>query len=80
MRLARFPRINFSHLPTPLEPMENLSRLLGSLNLWVKRDDCTGLAGQCNDLGLKIDRVVHGTGSTGTQALFGYRSLFGTAG
>ena len=26
------------------------------------------LVGQCNDLGLTVDRIVHGTGSTGTQA------------
>jgi L-cysteate sulfo-lyase len=48
MHLARFPRLRFAHLPTPLEPMENLSRLLGGPNLWVKRDDCTGLAGGGN--------------------------------
>lgn len=44
MHLARFPRLHFAHLPTPLEPMENLTRLLGGPTLWVKRDDCTGLA------------------------------------
>ncbi|MDX1541516.1 MAG: D-cysteine desulfhydrase [Geminicoccaceae bacterium] len=31
-------------MPTPLERMDNLSRLLGGPTLWVKRDDCTGLA------------------------------------
>jgi L-cysteate sulfo-lyase len=44
MHLARFPRIRFAHLPTPLEPMPNLTRLLGGPQLYVKRDDCTGLA------------------------------------
>ena len=48
MNLARFPRIRLGHLPTPLEPMENLSKHLapagGGPNLWVKRDDCTGLS------------------------------------
>lgn len=44
MHLARYPRLRFAHLPTPLEPMENLSKLLGGPNLWIKRDDCTGLA------------------------------------
>jgi L-cysteate sulfo-lyase len=44
MHLARFPRVRFAHLPTPLEPMPNLSRLLGGPQLYVKRDDCTGLA------------------------------------
>ena len=42
--LARFPRIRLGHLPTPLEPMENLSRALGGPRLWIKRDDCTGLS------------------------------------
>jgi L-cysteate sulfo-lyase len=44
MHLARFPRVRFAHLPTPLEPMPNLTRLLGGPSLYVKRDDCTGLA------------------------------------
>ena len=48
MHLSRFPRLHFAHLPTPLEPMPRLSKLLGGPNLWVKRDDCTGLAGGGN--------------------------------
>ena len=44
MNLARFPRIRCGHFPTPLEPMENLSRHLGGPKLWIKRDDCTGLS------------------------------------
>jgi L-cysteate sulfo-lyase len=44
MHLARFPRVRFAHLPTPLEPMPNLTKLLGGPSLFVKRDDCTGLA------------------------------------
>ncbi len=37
----RFP---LGHLPTPLEPMVRLSETLGGPELWVKRDDQTGLA------------------------------------
>lgn len=48
MHLSRFPRLNFAHLSTPLEPMKNLSKALGGPNLWIKRDDCTGLAGGGN--------------------------------
>lgn len=44
MHLSRFPRVRLGHLPTPLEPMDNLSRLLGGPRLWIKRDDCTGLS------------------------------------
>jgi L-cysteate sulfo-lyase len=44
MHLSRFPRVRLGHLHTPLEPMAALSRALGGPNLFVKRDDCTGLA------------------------------------
>ena len=44
MNLSRFPRLRFAHLPTPLEPMDNLSKALGGPRLWIKRDDCTGLS------------------------------------
>lgn len=44
MHLSRFPRLHFAHLPTPLEPMPRLSEALGGPNLWIKRDDCTGLS------------------------------------
>lgn len=47
MHLARFPRVRLAHLPTPLEPLPRLSEALG-VELWIKRDDCTGLAGGGN--------------------------------
>lgn len=47
MHLARFPRVRLAHLPTPLEPLPRLSEELG-VELWIKRDDCTGLAGGGN--------------------------------
>ena len=48
MLLSRFPRLHFAHLPTPLEFMPRLSTEIGNCNLWIKRDDCTGLAGGGN--------------------------------
>ncbi len=44
MHLSRFPRVSLAHLPTPLEFLPNLSADLGGPRIWVKRDDCTGLA------------------------------------
>ena len=44
MHLARFPRVNLAHLPTPLEYLPRLSLELGGPNIYIKRDDCTGLA------------------------------------
>lgn len=37
-------RTPLGHLPTPLEYLPRLTRELGGPNIWVKRDDCTGLA------------------------------------
>ena len=42
--LGAFPRVALAHRPTPLESMPNLSRAVGVEGLFVKRDDCTGLA------------------------------------
>ena len=41
--VARFPRVRLGHAPTPLEPAPRLGAALG-IELWIKRDDCTGLA------------------------------------
>jgi len=44
MQLTEFPRVALAHLPTPLEFMPRLSEHLGGPEIYVKRDDCTGLA------------------------------------
>ncbi len=41
--IDRFPRIRLGHVPTPLDAAPNLGAALG-IELWIKRDDCTGLA------------------------------------
>jgi len=48
MNLARFPRRRYTPHPTPLEPLVHLSRYLGGPEIWIKRDDLTGLAGGGN--------------------------------
>lgn len=40
----RFPRVALCHQPTPIEPMLRLTEHLGGPRLFIKRDDCTGLA------------------------------------
>jgi L-cysteate sulfo-lyase len=42
--LEQFPRVPLAHLPTPLEHLPRLSAELGGPQIYVKRDDCTGLA------------------------------------
>ena len=42
--IDRKRRVSLVHAPTPLEPLKGLTRLLGGPDIWIKRDDCTGLA------------------------------------
>ncbi|MDG2522910.1 D-cysteine desulfhydrase [Caulobacter segnis] len=44
MNLAKFARRRYTPAPTPLEAMPRLSAALGGPNLFIKRDDLTGLA------------------------------------
>jgi len=41
--LAGLPRVALGHWPTPLVPLRRLGQSLG-IDLWLKRDDCSGLA------------------------------------
>jgi len=38
------PRLRFANLPTPIEALPRLTNALGGPQIWVKRDDLTGLA------------------------------------
>lgn len=42
--ISGLPRIRLANLPTPLEEMPRLSKVLGGPKIWIKRDDLTGLA------------------------------------
>ena len=44
MHLARFPRIRLGHMNTPLELLPRLTEALDGPEIWIKRDDCTGLS------------------------------------
>jgi L-cysteate sulfo-lyase len=44
MHLPDFPRFPLVHATTPLEPLERVRQHLGGPRLYIKRDDCTGLA------------------------------------
>jgi D-cysteine desulfhydrase family pyridoxal phosphate-dependent enzyme len=43
-RIDALPRVRLAHLPTPLERCPRLGEALGGIDLWIKRDDLTGLA------------------------------------
>jgi L-cysteate sulfo-lyase len=44
LTLSEFPRISLGQLNTPLDPLPRLSKFLGGPPIYMKRDDCTGLA------------------------------------
>lgn len=48
MLLAKFPRRRYTHAPTPIEKLENLTKLLDGPNIYIKRDDLLGLSGGGN--------------------------------
>lgn len=71
MHLSKFPRVRLGHLNTPLEPMSRLSEHLGGPRLYIKRDDCTGLATGGNKTRklefLMADALVKGADTVITQ-------------
>jgi D-cysteine desulfhydrase family pyridoxal phosphate-dependent enzyme len=44
MNFLNLPRIRLAHLPTPLQELPGLTKLLGGPKIYIKRDDLTGLA------------------------------------
>ena len=56
-----FPRVHLGHTPTPLELLKNISAEFGT-NVWIKRDDCTGLAfggNKTRQLDFYIGQALH---------------------
>jgi L-cysteate sulfo-lyase len=71
VHFSRFPRVRLAHLPTPFEPMDRLSALLGGPRIWIKRDDCTGLSSGGNKTRklefLMADALAQGSDTVITQ-------------
>ncbi len=63
-----FQRLNFAHLPTPVEELPRLSEFLGGPRLLVKRDDQTGLAFGGNKT-RKLEFLVAEAQAQGAQML-----------
>jgi len=62
------PRLNFAHLPTPVEAQPRLSQALGGPRLLIKRDDLTGLAFGGNKT-RKLEFLVAEARDQGAQTL-----------
>jgi len=63
----QIPRIEITHVPTPLEHAPRLSEDLGC-RLYIKRDDCTGLAVGGNKT-RKLEYLLADAGSEGADTL-----------
>ena len=46
--LSAFPKVELAQLPTPIHPLANFGRDIGASEIWIKRDDLTGLEGGGN--------------------------------
>ena len=42
--IENFKRVSLGHFPTPVEHLKSISDYLGGPQIFIKRDDCTGLA------------------------------------
>ncbi len=67
-RLEKLPRFPLALLPTPIQPLDNLGQTLGGQNLWMKRDDLTGLEGGGNKT-RKLEYLVGDALATGADML-----------
>jgi 1-aminocyclopropane-1-carboxylate deaminase/D-cysteine desulfhydrase-like pyridoxal-dependent ACC family enzyme len=48
LELDKRPRANLAQLPTPLHHLKNFSQQFDEQEIWIKRDDLTGLEGGGN--------------------------------
>ena len=56
-QLLKWPTAELALLPTPIHPLKNFGTLLDGQELWIKRDDLTGLEGGGNKT-RKLDYLV----------------------
>ncbi|MBQ3276125.1 MAG: D-cysteine desulfhydrase family protein [Oscillospiraceae bacterium] len=66
--LDRFPRVSLGVFPTPIQKLENISALLHT-NVYVKRDDLTGLGLGGNKI-RKLEFLLADAGEKGAQVVF----------
>lgn len=46
--IGKYPKADIATLPTPMHPLKNFAKHVGGIDLWMKRDDMTGLEGGGN--------------------------------
>jgi 1-aminocyclopropane-1-carboxylate deaminase len=66
--IAELPRASLANLPTPIQPLRRLTAALGGPEIWLKRDDLTGLAGGGNKT-RKLEFLVGEALESGAETL-----------
>ena len=73
--LRDFPKVSLGIFPTPIQRLDNISRILGT-NVWVKRDDMTGIGLGGNKIRklefLLADAIAQGAELVFTTGMTGY--------
>jgi 1-aminocyclopropane-1-carboxylate deaminase/D-cysteine desulfhydrase-like pyridoxal-dependent ACC family enzyme len=57
--MAKLPRVRLAHLPTPLDDCQRAAKELNINKLYIKREDCTGLAFGGNKV-QHHNQIIHG--------------------
>lgn len=74
MSFDDIPRAPLVHGPTPLEPLARLRDVVGGPRVWIKRDDCTGLAGGGNK-SRKLEYLIAAAEAEGADAVLTFGAL-----
>ncbi len=68
MKLCDFPRVSLGLFPTPIQKLNNISREL-RVNVWVKRDDLTGIGLGGNKV-RKLEYLLADAKAKGAEVVF----------
>lgn len=67
-RIGAYPRFPLALLPTPMQPLINFSQSIDGIDVWMKRDDLTGLEGGGNKT-RKLEFIIADAKSKGADTL-----------
>jgi D-cysteine desulfhydrase family pyridoxal phosphate-dependent enzyme len=73
-KIQKFPKENLIHLPTPFYKLKNLSEALEGPDIYVKRDDMTGLAFGGNK-SRKLEFIIHDVLAKNKDAIITWASV-----
>jgi D-cysteine desulfhydrase family pyridoxal phosphate-dependent enzyme len=73
-KISTFPRKDLIHRPTPLRRLDRLTKELGGPEIWIKRDDLTGMAFGGNK-SRKLEFIIPNALSQGADTIITWASV-----